>query len=303
MENHLRTLFDSDDTQIVGEIHNLGSQEKIDFWKEINKKVGEISPEDIDLFVDNTYNSLMELLKNNRLEAPKFLAKLIEKFDLENKKEVGQLYLEWTIREFVESKANLIWNDIDFVYNYLIEKQYHENSKYVFNDLDNSVFYIPNKTSKIIALTSQSLRFLIIKDKDNSPLFSESLFSGYGVYRYWDSAKERLDEKNYEEENQEYCNKGLLHALTNADWILEEYSDNVENNKFIHRPDLQWFKGVDFNRAEISRNVFSSHSNLFTVSRGFFDKRDNNVIHYYSVVKQFFYEFCSIYLDIKEMVK
>lgn len=133
----------------------------------------------------------------SNLDAPQILAACIELFDLGDKKDADQLYLEWVVEHFVGRKVQANLEDIKAVYEALKAGGYTEKDYYEFNDMDNRLFYIPHRSKMIFCAESQNNRFIyILETKYGGVEFHIRRY--YDEYHF-DGAKDkwqRRDEKS-----------------------------------------------------------------------------------------------------------
>jgi len=113
--------------------------------------------------------------------------------------------------------------------------KFTEKKPLVFNDLDNTVFYLPCKGRKVFSCTSQNTNvlFIVKQDKYHNDL----------LVRYYYKDYDLNPEDGYDrEEVEEYKTDGVITALKNAEWLTQRYSDCLPSNRYISRPNLQWWK-------------------------------------------------------------
>ena len=178
------------------------------------------------------------------LDAPEMIAMAIDHFKLGDEPKNGcPLYLEWTAEAFVGQKLLENLGDILTVHDILVKHGCTdaERKQYEWNDGDNNLFYIPtgDETKKVWCATGQTMRYMFIMDWN-----PELGVTQIHVRRYWDPIPEPCDKWGREEreEREEYLEKGFPLAVKNADWLREHFSDNLLDNRYIDRPDLQWWK-------------------------------------------------------------
>ena len=135
----------------------------------------------------------------DNLTAPKLLARLIAEFDLNDfpKAEVniGELYLEWTVREYMIRKGPGLLKYVEFIYQKLVEYDFkldkNKNGEYEWNDLDNHMWYVPHDKFNVFCITTQNMNWLIIHQHDEDDPCERNQFA---VYRYWD----KITDSNYD---------------------------------------------------------------------------------------------------------
>ncbi len=176
------------------------------------------------------------------LDAPEMLAEAIAYFDLEDPLDAGQLYLEWTVESFVGKKLLLSVPRLERIYDLLVERGHDENNTFNFNDSDNDLFYIKDNPAdvKVWCATSQNTRYMFIM-RCNSELGVTDIH----VRRYWD-ALGPPDDKWDREDRAKYREIGFELAVKNSSWNGETWSDNLLGNRYVRRPDLQWWRDCKF---------------------------------------------------------
>lgn len=108
-----------------------------------------------------------------------------------------------------------------------------ENSPFIFNDLDNKIFYLKvAKERDAIVLSDQNNDFIVIFDISDSYIRCKA-FKLYDTFSFEDN-KEKENYKN---------------IIKLADIYLG-YSDNFDNNEYVERPNLQFFKDNDLMYSE-----------------------------------------------------
>ena len=180
-------------------------------------------------------------VQTRNLDAPEMLATAIDYFKLGDEPKNGvPLYLEWTAEAFVGAKLLENLDDILTVHDILVKYGCDDNQhkQYEWNDGDNRLFYLPtgDETKKVWCSTSQNMRYMFIMNWN-----PELGVTQIHVRRYWDPIKEPHDKWD-REEREEYRKKGYPLAVKNADWLKQYFSDNLLDNRYVDRPDLQWWK-------------------------------------------------------------
>lgn len=247
--------------------------------------------------------------KNSVSDNAEHLAEVIALFDHgEDLKEVRQLSLEWTVDKYVQNKVEANLPDIMFIHEKLKEHSHTEKNPYIYNDLDNKLFYFPHDSKKVFAMTSQNFNFLVIYEESGTALKKRKLH----IRRYWD----RFDknDKFRQEEDKECRKKGMNYAITRADWINENYSDNVPGNMYVDRPDLQWFKykkfDLDFSE-KLHWTKYNSygdcrdHSYVLTYEETSFSKKSlkkvEATIDFFSLIRHAFFDIRCAYEEMKDL--
>lgn len=177
--------------------------------------------------------------ENGNLDAPIALAACVELFDISDSKNAGQLYLEWLVEHYVGRKVAANIDDVKKVVEALKNGEFTKDDPYVFNDMDNTLFYIPHETKLIFCSTSQDTRYIYMLEEN-------ILGPKFHVRRYY-AEYDALDDDDWRREKEaEYHKNGILEAITNAFWLGEEWSDCLPGNIYPVRPSLQYFKDCGF---------------------------------------------------------
>lgn len=176
------------------------------------------------------------------LDGPEMLAEAIAYFDLEDTLDAGQLYLEWTVEAFVGQKLLLSILRLERIYDLLVEHGNDESNTFNWNDSDNDLFYIKDTPEdvKVWCATSQNTRYMFIMECNDTLGITD-----IHVRRYWDSLRPPMDKWDREDRD-EYNERGYELAVKNASWNAETWSDNLLGNRYVRRPDLQWWKDCKF---------------------------------------------------------
>lgn len=232
--------------------------------------------------------------KDEDITAYKVLARLIELFDLDDSGgEVGTLYLQWTASAFIEKKAEKYIPRVDHIYDCLVKGGFNEDNPFVFNDLDNSMFFLPHESKRVLALTSQNCRWLFVR-------WSEKLLDDNAeylyVYRYWDTFD--FADTDRKEEAEEYLREGVRHALLQGEWLTSHYSDNVEGLEYDpDRPDLQWYKKHNF---ETTYNDCRAGGFVVSCETGFRGHLDQHAMSRFADIKAAFLDLYFAYCEFSE---
>lgn len=256
------------------DIHQFLAEHDIDFRKQ-EEAVASASKEATAVFKKHFPDD------GNDLDAPRVLAACLELFDLEDPKDAGQLYLEWLIEHYVGRKVAANIDDIKVIVEALKAKGFTEDNPYDYNDCDNRLFYIPHEEKLIFCVETQNTRYIYILDGRK-----------FHVRRYYDEYD--FDGKKDKWELREvavYNRKGIRHAISNAFWLSEQWSDCVDGNQYIVRPSLQYFKNCDFNlRYNDCRDAgyVLSFENLFN------PRADGAAYHYTEIKSAFFQLRCTV---------
>jgi hypothetical protein len=197
--------------------------------------------------MESCYKSLEEdILKfyphehSNSVDIPIILARILTIYDLEDEqKNPCQLYLEWMIEHFIGKKIWQNMEDVDYIYKTLKENNNTIDNKEGHGHGDSYCFYIPHKDKKIFSLEGQSHKCIVIFDNDDD-------FPFFHIREYWDSFPDLGSEErswmldDWQEEN------NIKKILIKGRYLLDNFSDNFPENKYVERPDLNWHKDNNF---------------------------------------------------------
>jgi hypothetical protein len=180
--------------------------------------------------------------RTGNLGASEMLASAIAYFDLKDPPDAGQLYLEWTVEAFVGDKLLLNVPRLEKIYALLVEHGHDETNVYNWNDSDNDLFFISDAPDdvKVWCAASQNTRYMFIMECNHVLGVTD-----IHVRRYWDPLKPATDRWE-QKERDKYIEKGYELAVKNSFWNGEIWSDNLLGNRYVCRPDLQWWKDRKF---------------------------------------------------------
>ena len=152
-----------------------------------------------------------------------------------------ELNLNWAVDIYVGARIDSLFPRIKKVEHALKTEGYSEEQK-----LDNdhtTGFYLPHALRGVFCIESQNANYIFIRQPSSytSKPFPDALH----VRRYWNKFSV---EDSYEdlEKYRADGTKGIEWAIRQADTLAELYSDNLGDEQFVVRPDLQWFKDKDF---------------------------------------------------------
>lgn len=229
--------------------------------------------------IEHTTETLSALLleayptKGDTLRVSEVLANLIALYDIDDKDDAGQLYLEWTVEKYVGAKVMANLDAIRFIVKTLKEYGYTEDNQYEYNDLDNHLFYIPDDEREIFCATSQNTRYIYILKGDK-----------LHIRRYWDQYPFDSGDDWRQKEEVAYNEKGIVHAIKMVSWLNDSYSDCLLNNQYPRRPDLQYFKNRNFDfRYNDCRDI----GYVLSTERGR-QRSADRALYYYSEIKRAF---------------
>jgi hypothetical protein len=221
------------------------------------------------------------------MTAPQVLAACIEQFDLTDPKDAGQLYLEWTVEQYVGRKVEANLDDIRALVVWLQHGGFFEDSPYEYNDGDYKLFNIPHDNLLIFCAKGQSLRYIYILE-DHKVLGSRKLHirQYYDEYDF-DGEKDKWQRR----EEKKYTEGGIRTAIKKAFWLGEGWSDCIEGNSYPQRPNLKYFKDRNFDpQYGDGRDIgyVLSYDNFVRSSA-------DSAIHFFPEVKDaFFYLRCAV---------
>lgn len=166
-----------------------------------------------------------------------------------NKIKCPEVYIEWTIDRFWSLQMPKLLEDLNKIYDACFKRKITEKKDLSFNDLDDHVFYIPNKTKKVIVHTGQSHRHLYVWDKKQIEDFRELHIRNF--YDVWEQSD---DDDEYEKECMEdFINATKKHGyqpainqLNGPPHSFEEYADDQLGNPYPKRFSLASFKAANF---------------------------------------------------------
>jgi hypothetical protein len=152
------------------------------------------------------------------------------------------LYLEWTSDQFWALQMPKLLAPLDRIYTKLKKDKITEKKSISFNDLDDTIFYIPSK-HRVIVHTGQSFKFLYVWKT------SVSGFSEIHIRRFYDKWKldksDKWDVEDMEEFKKDTQKEGYKPAILLADKFVEEFADDYEN-PYPTRLSLETFKKNKF---------------------------------------------------------
>jgi hypothetical protein len=216
--------------------------------------------------------------EDGNLYAPIALASCIELFDIEDSKDVGQLYLEWVVEHYVGRKVCANIDDVKRIVEILKEKGCTEDDPYVFNDMDNTLFYLSHKSKLIFCSTSQNTRYIYILNGHK-----------FHIRRYYDEYDFDGEEGDWRRDEDEaaYKKHGIREAIASAAWLNEEWSDCLPDNPHPRRLSLQALKDCDF-----EPRYGDCRDNSYVLSYDDFmgNPRVDRALFFYSEIKTAFFD-------------
>jgi len=166
-----------------------------------------------------------------------------------NQHSCPSLYLEWVSDKFWALQMPALLNDLNRIYDELVKRNITEKNKTDFNDMDDRVFFFPNKESRVIVHTGQSFRHIYIWDNDRTPGFRR-----LHVRRFWDvydpKPKDKLSREWADRDEREFKaaveKQGLKQAILKARHLSDEYADDYKGNPYPYRYSLGHYKKNGF---------------------------------------------------------
>lgn len=220
----------------------------------------------------------------SNLDAPPVLAECLELFDLGDRKDAGQLYLEWAVEAYIGRKVEANLDDIRFVYEILKGKGFYIYDYYEYNDMDNRLFYVPHESKKIFCTEGQTTRYVyILEERYGEPYLHIRRY--YDEYPF-DSEKDewvRRDEAKFHSD-------GILAAIEASDWLAKNWSDCLPGNKYPNRPSLQYFKDKNF---DLGYHDCRDIGYVLSYD-GFTGRADRAIGYYYDIRMAFFDLRCAV---------
>lgn len=192
---------------------------------------------------------------DNRFSIPYMLADIAQIFDRHGLSDIeGGSTLLQSSKIYVAREARKAIPTILHIHDALRARGCAEENPLRYNDDDNSAFHLPHESRKVFCNTSQNLNIIFILEEGMMydwsgfpPSSRWPLELGWNVHvrRYWD-AFDIEDEFHVED----FCEgDGLslpIHQAIIRAKSLSEYSDHLEGNEYVYRPDLQWYKDKEF---------------------------------------------------------
>jgi hypothetical protein len=173
------------------------------------------------------------------IDMPKIMAKIINDYRFKDDSDHAiTLYLNWLNEKVIEDHVLAMQYKMEFIYEYLVNHGHGVNNREGHGNGDVYSYFVPtdNNKLKVFATENQNLQFLTII---NSGISKE-----VHIRRFWESSnnKEHYALENWLDDSKITLNK----VLKDADWIIDIFSDNLEGEKYIKRPDLQYFIDAKF---------------------------------------------------------
>lgn len=179
-------------------------------------------------------------MESDKESKPERLAKEIRDLDFKNEFYDFSGFEEAT-SEYLKLRVKEVEPEIHSIYTVLKNNHFTEDKPFKYNDSSNSAFFIENEENDVFCITSSNANFIFMVQEtgDETTSHSQKILH---IRRYWD---------NFDpQEHSSYANEielgGIETAIRQASYYKENFSDNIDNNVYMERPDLQWFKDKDF---------------------------------------------------------
>ena len=190
---------------------------------------------DTEKAVEELHDKFMQLVQNENVHVFNLMALFFKKRGIYNLESMQDRF--WGI--IFEQK---IIPQMNKIYSKLVKEKHTEENRHLFNDGDDCVFMIKNKTKKIVCHTMQNENIIYIWNKNTS-----SPFDSFSIRRFYDD----FDVENnsyHSEQNEEFIENvkknGVLGLLRNNHF--NKYSDDVLKNPYPKKPSLNTFRKTGF---------------------------------------------------------
>lgn len=233
---------------------------------------------------------------DDTIDFPKAIGAMLDAFDDYGNKSSdlfeGHIHLNdqavgWSVEAYLEKR--LLLPLIEEVYQELVKRGYSENNSLSYNDLDNCAYYLEHPTKHIFVIEAQTPRYLFIYEPGRD----------LHIRQIWDTYQ-APDDKWAKDEVKEYEKKGIRHAILHAEDLASRYSDNLNKNPYVSRPDLQFYKDTKFQpRYGDCRDPGYAISYQCPIS----DKAEGRVdrgLHTFSVLKSAIFYFLTTLAELRE---
>jgi hypothetical protein len=242
------------------------------------------------------FSEFFEESSGRRLDSQQFFAELWNSY---GDKGLAELYIDWSLSAYLALQIEEALKRFHETHSICTKQNYIEEP-FDFNDLDNKVFAIPVQPNehelypvrKVISVTTQNYNLLFVWQ-------TNSIGQKFHVRRYWD--KWIAEDKWDKEEEQQYKDKGINHAIAKAEWIVENYADDVPGNQYVRRPSLEWFAANGFQVDDVKRHQYGdARDDGYVLSwesgvgRGEHGKVDTVIHHWYLAKESFRDLWCAL---------
>ncbi len=154
------------------------------------------------------------------------------------------LYLQWTAERFWGLKLTENLPKIHKCYDKLVELGLTEKNPYNFNDGDDELFFIPNKTYNVIVHTMQNHNMLYVWFKGETHGFQKlHIRRFYDVYDPSADPWMKEDEKTFK---RKVAKEGYKAAIIEAEGIASTWADDYKTNPHPERLSLDHYKKAGF---------------------------------------------------------
>jgi len=214
--------------------------------------------------------------------------------------EVGNYGVEGAMDTYMARKVDGHIPRIEKLYQFLVDGKYTEDNSWEYG-IDAYAFYIPakaisNDKCRVFQIGRRSRNYLIFLEEgfklpfmrqldcdDREADFKLEKCTALHIRQIYDSYEDHYDKEGLDASAKEH---GITYALTNTDMLLE-LSDNVDDFKYVRRPDLSWYKKRNF---ELSYSDLRDEGYVLTLgSMCSYDRLDRCLGNYYEIKDVFFW--------------
>lgn len=184
---------------------------------------------------EELHDKFMQLLQNENVRVFNLMALFFKKRGIYNFEAMQARFWGIIFEQEIIPQMNKI-------YSKLVKEKHTEKNRHEFNDMDDHVFMIKNKTKKIVCHTMQNKNIIYIWNKDTS-----SPFDSFSIRRFYDDFDIENDsyhsdiDKRFKEDVEK---RGILGLLRYN--YFDKYSDDVLDNPYPQKPSLNTFRKTDF---------------------------------------------------------
>lgn len=164
------------------------------------------------------------------VDIPKVLGDILYAIETKEyeKGDLNHLYFEWMSERYISNFIPEIIEDVKKIQNYLVERHHTSKSKGGHGCGDCYVYYIPHKSNIIQCYENQNFQFVLI-------LKEEKYRTELHIRRFWDNInKIPTDDCRIYDIPESFS----LRKLLKANYLIDQFSDDVLGNEFVKRPTL-----------------------------------------------------------------
>lgn len=198
------------------------------------KNLFAINP-DTEKAAEELKDNFVQLLKNENIHGFNLLALFFKKGGIYSLESMQERFWGIIFEQEIIPQMNKI-------YSKLVKEKHTEENQREFNDMDDHVFMIKNKTKKIVCHTMQNENIIYIWNKNTS-----SPFDSFSIRRFYDDFDIENNSYHSEQDGEFIENvkkNGVLGLLRNN--YFDKYSDDVLNNPYPRKPSLNTFRKTGF---------------------------------------------------------